>query len=188
MPLNIFGNGNADPRALEYVYRTLKEDNEYTQDVLGVNFRSTLGEGWAGPIALATGFEWRADEAETTHDLANQPWYSSYLLSYGLDRGGDIDVLEAYAELDVPMTQRLNTNFSVRQTQNEATSTQNASISGEDTFASWKAAAIYDPLEWLRFRTTVVAGRARGRFPRALPAARHDSRVSLRSTILGTPV
>ena len=155
VPLNIFGNGNANSAALDYVFRTLKEDNEYTQDVLGVNFRTTLGQGWAGPIALATGLEWRADEAETTHDLANQPWYSSYLLSYGLDRGGDIDVLEAYAELDVPMTQKLNTNFSVRQTQNEATSLQSAAVSGEDTFASWKVAAIYDPLEWLRFRSTV---------------------------------
>ncbi len=155
VPLNIFGNGNASQAALDYVYRTLKEDNEYTQDVLGMNFRATLGEGWAGPISLATGFEWRADEAETTHDIPNQPWYSSYLLSYQPDRGGDIDVLEAYAELDVPMTEKLNTNFSVRQTQNEATSSQSASISGEDTFASWKMAAIYDPLEWLRFRTTV---------------------------------
>jgi len=155
VPLNIFGNGNADPRALEYVYRTLKEDNEYTQDAIGANFRTTLAEGWAGPIALATGFEWRSDEADTTHDLANQPWYSSYLLSYGLDRGGDIDVLEAYAELDVPMTQKFNTNFSARRTKNEATSAQNAAISGEHTFSSWKVAAIYDPLEWLRFRTTV---------------------------------
>jgi outer membrane receptor protein involved in Fe transport len=155
VPLNIFGNGNASPAALEYVYRTLKEDNEYTQDALGVNFRTTLAEGWAGPIALATGFEWRSDEADTTHDIPNQPWYSSYLLSYGLDRGGDIDVAEVYAEIDVPMSQKLNTNFSARQTQNEATSAQSSSITGEHTFASWKAAAIYDPLEWLRFRTTI---------------------------------
>ncbi len=154
VPLNIFGNGNANPAALAYAFRTLQEDNEYTQDAVGVNFRTTLSEGWAGPIALATGFEWRSDEAETTHDLANQPWYSSYLLSYGLDRGGDIDVAEVYAELDVPMTQKLNTNFSVRQTKNEATSSQSAAISGEDTFSSWKVAAIYDPLEWLRFRST----------------------------------
>jgi outer membrane receptor protein involved in Fe transport len=53
------------------------------------------------------------------------------------------------------MTEKLNTNFSVRQTKNEATSLQNAAISGEDSFASWKVAAIYDPLEWLRFRSTV---------------------------------
>jgi iron complex outermembrane receptor protein len=155
VPLNIFGNGNASQAALDYVYRTLKEDNEYTQDVVGMNFRSTLGEGWAGPISLATGFEWRSDEADTTHDLANQPWYGSYLLSYGLDRGGEIDVLEAYAELDVPMSQKLNTNFSFRKTNNETTSAQDPTISGDNTFESWKAAAIYDPVDWLRFRTTV---------------------------------
>lgn len=155
VPLNIFGNGNADPAALEYVYRTLKEDNEYTQDVLGVNFRTTVAEGWAGPIGFATGLEWRTDEADTTHDVANQPWYTSYLLSYGQDRGGDIDVLEAYAEVEVPMTQKLQTNFSARSTRNEATSATNPTVSGSHTFSSWKAAAIYDPLEWLRFRTTV---------------------------------
>jgi outer membrane receptor protein involved in Fe transport len=155
VPLNIFGNGNASPAALEYVYRTLKEDNEYTQDVLGVNFRSTVAEGWAGPIGFATGLEWRSDEADTTHDVANQPWYTSYLLSYGQDRGGDIDVLEAYAEVEVPMSEKLGTNFSARQTRNEATSATNPTISGTHTFSSWKASAIYDPLEWLRFRTTV---------------------------------
>jgi iron complex outermembrane recepter protein len=155
VPLNIFGDGNASPAALEYVFRTLKEDNEYSQDVLGVNFRSTISEGWAGPIALATGLEWRTDEADTTHDIPNQPWYSSYLLSYGLDRGGDIDVLEAYAEIDVPMSEKLNTNFSARQTRNEATSSTTPTISGSDDFVSWKGAAIYDPLDWLRFRTTI---------------------------------
>jgi outer membrane receptor protein involved in Fe transport len=155
VPLNIFGNGNASQQALDYVYRTLKEDNEYTQDVLALNFRTTLSEGWAGPIALATGVEWRSDEAETTHDLANQPWYGSYLLSYGLDRGGDIDVLEAYGELDVPMTQKFHTNFSARQTQNEATSATTSTVTGDRSFASWKVAGIYDPLDWLRFRATV---------------------------------
>jgi outer membrane receptor protein involved in Fe transport len=155
VPLNIFGNGNASPAALDYVYRTLKEDNEYTQDVVGMNFRSTIAEGWAGPISLATGFEWRSDEADTTHDLANQPWYSSYLLSYGLDRGGEIDVLEGYVELDVPMSQKLNTNFSFRSTNNETVSAQDPTITGDNTFESWKAAAIYDPVDWLRFRSTV---------------------------------
>jgi outer membrane receptor protein involved in Fe transport len=87
--------------------------------------------------------------------MANQPWYTSYLLSYNPDRGGDIDVVEAYGEVDVPMTKKLNTNFSARRTRNETTSATNAAIGGTHTFSSWKAAAIYDPLEWLRFRATV---------------------------------
>jgi len=155
VPLNIFGNGKADPAAIEYVYRTLKEDNQYKQDVLGLNFRSTLGEGWAGPINFATGLEWRSDEARTTHDMASQPWYTSYLLSYGQDRGGDIDVLEGYAEVQIPMSKKLQTDFAARETRNDATSSTTPTVSGSHDFASWKASAIYDPLEWLRFRATL---------------------------------
>lgn len=155
VPLDLFGNDGASQAAIDYAYRTLKEDNKYTQDVIGVNFRSDIAQGWAGPIAFATGLEARTDKADTTHDLANQPWYSSYFLTYGLDRGGDIDVLEAYAEVQVPMSKKLQTDFAVRETSNDATSATNSTIKGSHDFASWKASAIYDPLEWLRFRATL---------------------------------
>ena len=54
VPLNLFGIGTADPAALEYAYRTLKEDAKYRQNVIGANFRGTVAEGWAGPIAAAS--------------------------------------------------------------------------------------------------------------------------------------
>ncbi len=155
VPLNLLGNTACDQAAIDYAYRTLKEDSVYKQDVLGVNFRSTIAKGWAGPITFATGLEWRSDKADTTHDLANQPWYSSYFLSYGLDRGGTIDVLEAYGEVAVPMAKKLQTDFAYRQTTNDAKSAQATNVSGSHDFASWKASAIYDPLKWLRFRMTI---------------------------------
>jgi outer membrane receptor protein involved in Fe transport len=155
VPLNMFGNGNASAAAIEYAFRTLKEDTEYKQDVVGANFRTTIAEGWAGPINFATGLEWRKDKEDATHDIPNQPWYSGYFLSYGLDRGGDIEVAEAYGEVNVPMSKKLVTDFSARFTQNEATShTGNAPASSHD-FSSWKATAFYDALDWLRFRATV---------------------------------
>jgi outer membrane receptor protein involved in Fe transport len=155
VPLNIFGNTNANPAAVEYAFRTLKEDSTNKQDVVALNFRSTIAEGWAGPIGLATGIEMRTEQNDTTHDIPNQPWYSSYVLSYGLDRGGDIDVLDIYGELDVPMTEKFHTNFAARQTQNEATSNQTTVPSNDNDFVSWKVAALYDPLDWLRFRGTL---------------------------------
>jgi outer membrane receptor protein involved in Fe transport len=155
VPLNVFGNGNASQAALDYVYRTLKEDSKTKQDVLGVNFRTTVSQGWAGPINLATGLEWRKDQSDITHDIPNQPWYSGYVLSYGLDRGGDIDVLEAYGEVDVPMSKKFRADFAVRETQNEASSNTGTAPSQSHDFASWKASGIYDPLEWLRFRGTL---------------------------------
>jgi outer membrane receptor protein involved in Fe transport len=155
LPLNYFGVGNSDPAALDYVFRTLKEDSEYTQDVVGVNFRGDIADGWgAGPISAAFGAEIRSDESDVTHDMANQPWYTSYLLSWGLDRGGKIDVTDIYGEVQIPIVEKVDTDFAVRQTRNEATSSQAGVAKNSHDFSSWKAAVIYDPTDVLRIRAT----------------------------------
>jgi outer membrane receptor protein involved in Fe transport len=155
VPLNFFGVGNSDPGAIDYVYRTLKENSDYTQDVVGVNFRGDIADGWgAGPIAAAFGAEIRSDESDVTHDLANQPWGTSYLLSWGLDRGGKIDVAEIYGEVQVPIVDRVNAEFGVRRTSNEATSLQAGVPKNSNDFTSWKAAVIYDATDVVRIRAT----------------------------------
>ena len=154
VPLNLFGAVRPSQAAIDYVYRTLKEDTEYEQNVVGINFRADLADGWAGPIGGAFGAEWRQDEYLATHDLANQPWYDDYLLDWGLDRGGKIDVMEIYAEVQVPITESFQTDFAVRSTQNDASSSTQAGVDSSRSFESWKAAGIYDPLDWLRFRAT----------------------------------
>ena len=154
VPLNLFGNGSASPAAIDYVYRTLKEDTEYDQNVVGANFRGNLAEGWAGAIAGAFGVEWRQDEYLATHDLANQPYYNDYFLTWGLDRGGETDVMEVYGEVQIPFAESFQTDFAVRETRHEAASIEAGSDTKSQTFASWKAAAIYDPIDWLRFRGT----------------------------------
>jgi outer membrane receptor protein involved in Fe transport len=155
VPLNIFGSTNASPAALQYVFRTLHEDAKTKEDSLGVNFRSTISEGWAGPITFATGFEWRKDTSDVTHQIPSQPWYSSYILSYGLDRGGHIDVLEAYGEVNVPISKKFNADFALRETQNDATSITSTDPSSSHQFSSWKASGIYDAVSWLRLRGTL---------------------------------
>jgi outer membrane receptor protein involved in Fe transport len=155
VPINLFGIGNASQAAIDYSYRSLAEDTEYDQDVIGVNFRGDLAMGWAGPIAGAFGFESRTDEYLATHDLANQPWYNDYFLTWGLDRGGEVEVMEAYGEIQVPFAEKFQTDFAVRGTRHEATSIDPATPARDQTFTSWKAAAIYDPIDWLRFRGTL---------------------------------
>jgi len=120
-----------------------------------VNFRGDLGDGWgAGPISVAFGAEMRSDESDVTHDMANQPWYSSYLLSWGLDRGGKIDVAEIYGEIQIPIVEKVNADFAVRQTRNEATSAQAGVPKNSHDFSSWKAAVIYDATDMFRIRAT----------------------------------
>jgi outer membrane receptor protein involved in Fe transport len=155
VPLNFFGVGNTSQAAIDYAWRTLKEDSDYKQDVVGLNFRGDLAKGFgAGPISGAFGAEFRNDESDVTHDLANQPWYSSYLLSWGLDRGGTIDVAEAYGEIQIPFTKKVNTDFAVRETHNEAKSVQAGIGAQSHDFASWKAAMTYDATSQLRLRAT----------------------------------
>jgi outer membrane receptor protein involved in Fe transport len=162
-PLNLFGIGNADPAAVDYAFRTLVEFSTYKQDVAAVNLRGDLFDGWgAGPIKLATGAEWRREHGNVTHDLANQPWYTDYTLSYGLDYAGTIDVLEGYAELNVPVFQDsaigkyFELDGAIRGTHNkvEGTAGANAGLSKSHDFLTWKGSGIWDVTDWLRFRAT----------------------------------
>ncbi|MEO8464632.1 MAG: TonB-dependent receptor [Gammaproteobacteria bacterium] len=156
VPLNFFGVGNSSQAAIDYAWRTLKEDSTYKQNVVGVNFRGDLAKGFgAGPISGAFGAEFRNDKSDVTHDTANQPWLRSYLLNWGFDRGGTIDVGEYYGEVQVPFTKKVNTDFSVRQTHNEATSIAAGSTTKSHDFSSWKAALTYDATSVVRLRATL---------------------------------
>jgi outer membrane receptor protein involved in Fe transport len=162
-PLNLFGIGHADPAAIDYAFRTLVEFSTYKQDVAAANLRGDLFDGWgAGPVKLATGVEWRREHGNVTHDLANQPWYTDYTLSYGLDYAGTIKVMEGYAELNVPVFRdwALGRYFefdgAIRGTRNKSIGTagKNAGFSRAREFVTWKVSALWDVTDWLRLRAT----------------------------------
>ena len=163
VPLNLFGTGNADPAAVDYAFRTLEEFSTYKQDVGAINLHGDLFEGWgAGAIKLAVGGEYRHEHGIVTHDLANQPWYTDYTLSYGLDYAGSINVLEGYGEINVPVFSNwaLGKYFEIdaaaRETHNKATGSLgiNAGQSASHNFLTWKVSGIWDATDWLRFRGT----------------------------------
>jgi iron complex outermembrane recepter protein len=164
VPLNLFGANNADPAAIAYAFRTLKEFSVYTQQVFSANLRGDLFSGFgAGAIKSAVGIEWRREHGDVTHDLANQPWYNQYFLSYGLDYSGTISVLEGYAEVnvpilhDLPLAKYLELDGAYRETQNKNENGTAGPLFGESrtqNFPSWKLSGIWDLTEWLRFRGT----------------------------------
>jgi iron complex outermembrane receptor protein len=163
VPLNLFGAANADQAAIDYAFRTLDEFVNQKQDVAAFNVRGDLFDGWgAGPIKLATGAEWRRERGEVTHDLANQPWYSGYYLTYGGDYAGRTEVLEGYVELNVPVFRDsaigryLEVDGAVRGTRNknEGTLGNAAGQSRTREFVTWKLSGIWDATDWLRLRAT----------------------------------
>jgi outer membrane receptor protein involved in Fe transport len=162
-PLNLFGAANADQQAIDYAFRTLVEFSTQKQDVVAVNARGDLFEGFgAGAVKLAAGAEWRKDSGKVTHDLDNQPWYSGYTLSYGLDYGGKTEVLEGYGEVNVPVFRDsavgdyLELDGALRWTHNKSTGTLGANDgqSASRDFVTWKLSGIWDVTDWLRLRGT----------------------------------
>jgi outer membrane receptor protein involved in Fe transport len=162
-PLNLFGAANASRAAIDYAFRTLVEFPTQKQDVAAFNVRGDLFGGWgAGPVKLATGGEWRKETGLVTHDLANQPWYSGYYLTYGLDYAGKTEVIEGYAELNVPIFSNapigryLELDGAIRGTRNKSEGTlgDNAGKKQTSEFATWKVSGIWDATDWLRVRAT----------------------------------
>jgi len=165
VPLNLFGSNNANPAALAYAFRTLYEFSTLKQEVLSGNIGGDLFHGWgAGPIKASFGVEARRDTADVTHDLADQPWYDAYFLSYGLDYAGRISVLEGYGEVtmpllkDLPAAYYLELDAAYRETKNtNEDQTVGSATNGESVshnIPSWKLSGIWDITDWARLRGT----------------------------------
>lgn len=158
VPMNLFGLNTLTPEALAYAYRTTREDFEYDQHVIAGTLSGNLYDGWgAGPIGAAFGAEYRKESGDVTH--GNIPYYTEFAYTFGLDFGGDIEVMEGFAEVNVPVfrdapfARLLELNGAVRHTRNE----NRDSITGDSKatdITSWKASIIYDPAQWLRLRAT----------------------------------
>ena len=164
-PLNLFGSNNASPAALAYAFRTLREFSTLKQDVLSANVGGDLFSGFgAGAVKASFGAEARRDTADVTHDLAHQPWYNNYFLSYGLDYAGRISVLEGYGEVNVPVikdapfAKYLEFDGAIRETNNKnedqtaGAATEGLSVTHD--IPSWKFSSIWDLTDWFRVRGT----------------------------------
>ncbi len=158
VPFNLFGLNNADPAALAYVYRPVFEDFDYKQHVLSGATQGTVFEGWgAGPIAAAAGVDYRTESGLVTH--GDDPEYNDFAYSFGLDYSGKIEVIEGFAELNVPVFRDsiigdfFELNGAIRYTSNHAT---NRDTDEEKTVnaTSWKLSAIYDVIPDIRLRAS----------------------------------
>ena len=165
VPLNLFGSNNASRAGLDYAFRKLVEYSTLKQQVLSANIGGELFDGFgAGAVKASFGAEARRDTADVTHDLANQPWYNNYFLSYGLDYAGKVSVLEGYGEVnvpvlkDAPLAKYLEFDAAIRETQNKNEDRTTGAATAGDTVThnipSWKLSSIWDLTDWFRLRAT----------------------------------
>jgi len=156
VPLNLFGQGNMNPAAVDFAWRDVGEDFTYRQHVLAGSLQGTVASGWgADPVGLAAGFELRDEQGEVTHGGIDP---SAYAFSFGLDYAGKIRVIEGFLESRVPVfhDSPLGDNFelsgAVRYTRNKSTDTL-TNQSRIVNVASWKVGGYYE-IGGLRLRGT----------------------------------
>jgi outer membrane receptor protein involved in Fe transport len=155
-PLNLFGLDNLSQAAIDYAYRPVVQDFDYTQHVIAGVVSGDLFEGiGAGPVGAAVGGEYRTEDGDVSHgDIPN---YNDYAFTFGTDYGGSIDVVEAFGELNVPLlaampfAELVELNGAVRWTQNTANNANTGEEKKTDA-VSYKLAGIWEVGGGVRLR------------------------------------
>ncbi|WP_189486265.1 TonB-dependent receptor plug domain-containing protein [Asticcacaulis endophyticus] len=142
VPLNRLGIGVADAAALDYVLGTPTRKQRFEQDVAAVNFSTSDIMGWAGPISLAFGAEWRREAMDGFVPPQYQSgWkYGNFKVSTG-----SYEVAEAYVEAVVPMFKGFDLNAAFRY----------ADYSTSGAARPWKVGFTYAPIEDIKLRYTM---------------------------------
>ncbi|MGC1271427.1 MAG: TonB-dependent receptor [Croceibacterium sp.] len=149
--LNPFGQGAADPRAVAYVTGTVMQDTTLKQHVAAAEVRGDLFEGWAGPVPVAAGIEYRKDTVSSTVDAISAA--NDFYTSPGGGIAGttrSLEVKEGFVEIAVPLARDMA--FARIAEINGAMRITDYSNSG--TVTTWKLGAIWEPVEFLRLRGT----------------------------------
>lgn len=109
-PMNIFGTSNMSPAAFNYAFGRLLESTVVEQDIIEVVASGEIFDGFgAGAVRAAFGASWRDESIANIADTTQPDWQrTDYLIQYGESFAGDVEVVEYFTEIDVPVTDKIN--------------------------------------------------------------------------------
>lgn len=150
VPYNLFGTGVNSVSAINYVQGGKPfYDEYYEQSVVAADVSGEPFSLWAGPVSIATGFEYRKEKTDATADPGQV--LGEWFITSGNPFSGEFSVKEAYVATVVPLAKdmtwakNLEVSGAVRLT----------SYSTFGTEATWKVGVNYSPTDDLRFRATL---------------------------------
>jgi iron complex outermembrane recepter protein len=152
LPLNIHGDGVADPEAIAWVMFGNSTPSKMTQNVF-TGYVSGPVPGIAlpgGPIDAVVGVEWRRETSRSTppeEDQLGLTWSNVLLPS-----DGDFDVKEAFVELRAPLLE--DAAFADTLSLSAALRLSDYSTVGSTT--TWNAGLVWAPIRDVSFRATVA--------------------------------
>lgn len=154
-PYNPFGYNRQSAAAQAYVTGSGVQTNKLDEHVLAANVRGGLFDLPAGPFSVAFGGEYRSDSAKGAADALSQSL--AFFAANGVAVSGKVQVTEGYVEAELPILKdmlfhEVSLNGAARRTHYKRSSDRFASSTVNVT--TWKAGAVFEPIEAIRFRTT----------------------------------
>jgi iron complex outermembrane receptor protein len=148
LPINVFGPNAIDPAAGARVIGTQVYVVDSTQEVAAFDVQGDPFSLWAGPVSIASGFEYRKE----TMDGDSDPISKADGWRYGNPKPvkGDFNVKEIYAETVIPLARDLP--FARNVELNGAGRYTDYSTIGE--VVTWKAGLNFSPIDQVRLRAT----------------------------------
>lgn len=148
LPINVFGPNAIDPAAAARVIGTQIYLVDSTQEVAAVDINGEPFSLWAGPVSLASGFEYRKEEMDGDSDPISKAdgW------RYGNPKPvkGEFNVKEVFVETVVPLAKDMAFADSIEL--NGAARYTDYSTIGE--VVTWKLGLNYSPVADVRLRAT----------------------------------
>lgn len=148
IPLNPFGPTSISKEAYDWAFGSGFRTYSTSQHAAAINVNGEPFSTWAGPVSVATGFEWRR---ETADQIADARAMNGEFASYGFQPwAGEVEVKEAYGEVVVPLAadqswaQSLDLNLAARVT--------DYSTSGSVT--TWKVGGTWQVNDQILLRAT----------------------------------
>jgi iron complex outermembrane recepter protein len=154
VPYNVFGDQVA-PGVQQYVTGNAYQKTVTTEHVVTANLHGNVFEGWAGPLAVATGAEYRSDQLQGGTDPISAAL--GFFTGNGSNITGKINVAEGYLEADMPLAKDLavaksiDLNGAIRETHYDR---DGAGVSSSVNATTWKAGVVWEPVDSLRLRAT----------------------------------
>jgi outer membrane receptor protein involved in Fe transport len=160
VPINIFGNNNISPQAFAYAFGQLLENTVVKQDIIEAVASGEVFEGFgAGPVRAAVGLSWRDESIANTADTSQPgPVRTDYLIQYGESFAGDVEVIEYFTEIDVPVTDSFGVVGAIRRSEYTNTGGAGTGRAEGQSFdygiTTWKVNANWDATDWLTVRAS----------------------------------
>ncbi|MEO6339155.1 MAG: TonB-dependent receptor [Caulobacteraceae bacterium] len=178
-PINLFGYGSPSQLAKQYVQGTEYATTIYKQTTVSGNVTGEPFSTWAGPVSVATGFEYREESQASNTDLIAQS--GSYEGNNGSDTNGKFNVKEVYGETVIPLAhdvawaKSFDLNGAIRYAD------YSTKAGGQMT---WKVGGVYTPFTGLLIRAARSHDiRAPNIFELANPGTNLNSTINYPATI-----